>query len=206
MKILKVLTISILLLAISNSYSQDYSRKAFASVHYYAEQMLGCKIVENKEDVDLRKGILYYYAVKDIAGNYGHISGGYTGDYYVSLWKMDNGNDLIGFTHFNCEASCLYECSFYESNLESMNEVTTEIFPVKKMTKHMNKMKKKVLGSGVDIQDPKAQFKFILPHGHGLLSVYLSIDNNKLEFPLLELEWNGEEFQIHTKYKEIAGQ
>lgn len=183
-------------------WSQDYSRKFFASIHHYAERMLGGQIMENKEDVDLRKGILYFYKDKDLPGNYVHVSGGYTGDYYMALWKMKNGNDLLGVTHYNCQAYCVYECSFFEFTRSDSTEISEEILPVKKMVKHLNKMRSKVAGSaGAD--DEEAQFKFMMPRGSGLLQLQLSVNRNTIEFPIMDLLWTGEKFAVRTKYKKI---
>ena len=193
----------LLLLTITNSiFAQDYARKFYASVHYYAEEMLDSKIVEHQEDIDLRKGKMYYYAEKDIEGQYVHISGGYSGDYYMALWKMESGNDLLGVTHFNCQATCQYECSFFECDQDTIIDITPKIFPVKKMEKQLAKMKKKVLAKK-DLTDKSSQYKFILPHGQGPLQVQLSMDSGQIEFPIMELEWNGEKFVLKTKFREI---
>ena len=186
-----------------SGWSQDYSRKPFASVHQYAERVLGSQIKESKEEVDLRKDVLYYYAEKDLPGNYVHVSGGYTGDYFVALWKMKNGNDLVGVTHYNCQVYCVYECSFFEFTQNDSTEISAEILPVKKMVKHLTKIKSKVVGAAGNMDDEEAQFKFILPHGSGYLGLEISMNRNKVEFPIMQLEWTGEKFAIRTKYKEI---
>ena len=173
------------------------------SIHQYAERILGSKIMENKEDVDLRKGILYYYKEKDLPGNYVQVSGGYTGNYFLSLWKMKNGSDLVGFTHYNCQAYCVYECSFFEFTMHDSTEVSQEILPLKKMLKHMTKIKSKVVGSSGGMDDEEAQFKFVMPKGSGLLQLQISMNRNKIEFPIMELEWTGEKFVVNIKYKEL---
>lgn len=199
---MKVLLYLLLLMPLIG-YSQDYSRKPYASIHHYAERMLGTKIVDRKEDVDLRKGTLYYYKERDLIGNYVHVSGGYMGDYFFAYWKMSNGNDLIGVTHYNCQANCLYECSFYEFSEDDSVEVSSQVMPLKKMVKHMKKMKAKVIGSRGNMDDEEVQFKFVLPHNSGVLGVHISMDRNKIEFPILELQWTGERFEVKAKYKEV---
>lgn len=171
-------------------------------MHYYAEELLNSKIVERKEDVDLRKGKLFYYKVLDIPGNYAQVSGGYSGDYFMALWKMENGNDLLGVTHDNCEATCTFECSFFECNPDTIIEVTSQIFPVKKMEKQLNKMSKKVMASR-ELDNSNPQYKFILPRSQGLLEVRLSMENDKIEFPIMHLRWSGSKFVVDRKYKEI---
>lgn len=184
-------------------WSQDYSRKPFASIHQYAERILGSSIMSSKEDVDLRKGKLYYYKEMDLPGNYVHVSGGYTGDYFLAWWKMKNGNDLVAVTHYNCQAYCIYECSFIEFSQTDSVEVTEQILPLAKMEKHLLKIKSKVVGAAGNMDDEEAQYKFILPHGSGLVGVEISVNRNKIEFPIMELEWNGEHFVLRTRYKEI---
>jgi hypothetical protein len=192
----------IFLFSINLSLGQDYSRKFYASVHYYAEQMLKSKIVQSREEVDMRKGKLFYYKVLDMPGNYAQVSGGYSGDYYMSLWKTEDGNDLLGVTHDNCEARCTFECSFFECNPDTIIEVTADIFPVKKMEKQLKKMTKKVMASR-ELEDSNPQFKFILPRSQGLLEVRLSINYDRIEFPIMHLRWTGSKFVVDRKFKEI---
>ena len=169
----------------------------------YAERLMMMKIMDNAKDVDFNAGRLYYYKEKNLEGNYVHISGGYAGDYQMAMWKMDNGNDLVGVTSGNCGPVCVYECSFFEFDRADSTDVTNEIFPLQKMSKQLSKMRSKLLDQNENIRDDQAQFKFILPHNQGTLSVYLSINYNQIEFPIMDLRWNGKEFVIDKKYKEL---
>ena len=54
-----------------------------------------------------------------------------------------------------------------------------------------------------DMDDEEAQFKFVMPRGSGLLELHISMNRNRIEFPIMELEWTGEKFSIKTKYKEL---
>ena len=183
--------------------AQDYSRKNRASIHMYAERMLSSKIADKAEDIAIRKGILFYYKELDIPGKYVHVSGGYSGDYKFSMWKMDNGDDLIGITNDICQPSCEYACSMFAFSDSDSTDVSAQVFPLKKMEKQMIKLSKKVLAQHPEITDQKAQYKFNLPKEGEPMLVYLSMDNNKIEVPLLQLVWNGKEFQISKKYKEL---
>lgn len=173
-----------------------------ASIHHYAERLLGHKVVENKESVDFRKGAIYYYKDKDLHGNYVHVSGGYSGDYFMGMWKMDDGRDLVGVTHHNCQAVCVYECTFFAFSEEDSTDVSPEIFPLKKMVKQMNKLSSKVRAQK-ELSDEEAQFKFVIPRDQGVLQVMVSMNRNQIEFPLMDLEWNGVKFVVKHKYNEI---
>ena len=186
-----------------SSFTQDYSRKSYASIHMYAERLMMRQIVDDVNDVDFNRGVLYYYKEKDLEGDYVHVSGGYSGDYHMAMWKMDNGNDLIGVTSDNCGPICEYQCSFFEFTEFDSVDVGVQIFPLSKMKKHLSKMRSKTLAAFPQIKDDKAQFKFLLPHEQGILRVELSIDANQIEFPLIDLKWDGSEFVIEKKYKEI---
>jgi hypothetical protein len=70
------------------------------------------------------------------------------------------------------------------------------------MKKHLKKMKNKVVANR-QLTDDNAQFKFVLPHDRGLVGVYLSINNNAIEFPIMDLIWDGKQFNIQKTYKEI---
>lgn len=191
------------LFVISASFAQDYSKKSYASIHMYAERLLGMKIMETQEEVNFDQGKLYFYKTKDLDGNFVRISGGYGPDYEMAMWKMDSGNDLVGVTSDNCAPICSYECSFFEFNSTDSIEVTTQIFPLKKMVRHLRKMKKKFLKKYPETKDQNAQFKFVLPRNGGFVNVYLSIDKNQFEFPLLDLVWKGDKFAVQKKFKEI---
>ncbi len=200
---MKGLVIVISILFIQISFAQDYSRKNRASIHMYAERMLSSKIADKQEDVAVRQGVLYYYKELDIPGKYVHVSGGFSGDYEFAMWKMDNGNDLIGITSGNCQPVCAYACSMFEFSENDSTDVSNTVFPLKKMEKQMLKLKKKVLAANPEIIDEQAQYKFELPKDGEPMIVYLSINKNKIEVPLLELDWDGEGFQINKKYKEL---
>ncbi|MEO9531273.1 MAG: hypothetical protein ABJG68_11885 [Crocinitomicaceae bacterium] len=185
-----------------SSYSQDYAKKSFASIHMYAERLMKAKIMDDKADVDLRRGKHYYYKVKDLASNYVHISGGLGGDYIMAMWKMDNGHDLIGVTAVNCGPVCRYECSFFEFSETEQRTVTNEIFPIKKMVRHFDKLYRK-LKKQDRTKEEVAQWKFLLPKKGYPLELQFSINNNKTEFPAIQLDWNGSKFVVKKKYKEI---
>ena len=199
---MKLVFAIISLLIVSNVSAQDYSKKSYASIHMYAERLMGMKIVDDKNQLNRSKGIVYYYKEKDIAGNFVHVSGLREGDFQMAMWKMDNGNDLIGVTSGSCQPVCLYECSFYEFTALDSTDITSSIFPLKKMSKQLKKMKKKVLSSTL-VKDDNAQFKFILPHDKGVVAVFLSINSNSIEFPIMDLIWDGNQFVIQKTYKEI---
>lgn len=184
-------------------YSQDYSKKSFASIHMYAERLLGMKILESKDEINFDQGKLYYYKEKDLEGDYVKVSGGYGPDYEMAMWKMDSGKDLVGVTSDNCAPVCSYECSFYAFTDADSVEVTTQIFPLKKMVKQLRKSKKKFLKKNPEIKEDNAQFKFVLPHNEGVLKVFISLNMNRNEFQLMDLEWNGDKFAVQKKYKEI---
>lgn len=196
----------ILFICGSLAHAQDYSKKSYASIHMYAERLLGMKIMEHQEDVNFDQGKLYYYKTKDLEGNYVKVGGGYGPDYEMAMWKMDNGHDLVGVTSDNCAPVCSYECSFFEFTDSDSIEVTTEIFPLKKMVKHLRKTKRKFLKKNPDVKYDRSQFKFILPHNEGIVNVFFSSNLNQNEFPLLDLEWKGDKFRIQKKYKEIPVQ
>ena len=183
-------------------YGQDYAKKSFASIHMYAERLMKSKIMDDQKDVDLRKGRHYYYKIKELASNYVRISGGLGGDYVMAMWKMDNGNDLVGVTAINCSPICIYECSFYEFGEESQKTVTTEVLPVNKMKKHFDKIYRK-LRKEDRTNEEVAQWKFILPRKGYPMELEFSINKNKTEFPAVQLEWNGSKFVVKKKYKEI---
>jgi hypothetical protein len=81
--------------------------------------------------------------------------------------------------------------------------VSDQVLPLSKMMKHLKKIKMKVVGSSGEIDNEDAQFKFKMPRSPALLEVQISMDWNKIEFPLLELSWSGDKFAIKTKYKEV---
>lgn len=187
----------------AQSIAQDYSKKPYASIHMYAERLMMMPIMETAQEVDFNVGKLYYYKEKDIVGSFVHVSGGFGGDYKMAMWKMENGNDLVGVTSNNCGPVCIYECSFFEFTKDDSVDVTNAIFPLGKMEKHLEKIKRKVLAKHPEIKDTEAQFKFELPHDQGIVSVEFSINYNQIEFEFMQLLWDGEKFVIQNKIKDI---
>lgn len=174
-------------------------------INDYAEYFLQGKIKDKSEDMNYENGDMHYYEILDIANGYCRVSGMYEGWYEMAVWRMENGNDLIGMFSAGCGPVCEYSIHFYEVNADSDKEVTNDVLPMKEIEAHAEKMKEQALQEDVLIEGDMTGLKFIIPQKGTSMDVYLSINSNELEFPIITLSWDKKKFNISKKHSNIPG-
>lgn len=167
----------------------------------YAEFFLETKIYNTPEEMTAGNGS-YYYETIDVKNGFAVVSGTFEGSYTLAVWHMANGEDLVGKTSMGCGPVCDYSFDFYQVRAQLVNDVTSTIVPINEINEHKEKMLTK-LNKKHEVDDHNPQLKFVLPQKGTSIEVYLSVDANEYEFPILRLDWNKEEFFIGKKYEEI---
>lgn len=172
-------------------------------VNDYAEYFLQGKVFEDREKMDFEKGDMHYYETLDLKNGYASVTGAYEGSYQFAIWRMANGNDLVGKTSMACGPVCDYNFSFYEITADGDIDVTDQIMPMDEIQKQRQKMEDKATADGKMEKDSFTQLRFILPQKGTSMDVYLSMNSNELEFPIVTLSWNKEKFTVSKKFDVI---
>jgi len=168
----------------------------------YVEHFLGGKVFEDKEKMDFKKGDIHFYEILDVKNGFARVTGYYEASYDFAVWRMANGNDLVGKTSKSCGPVCDYAFNFFEIANIDAKDVTETILPMNELNSHSAKIRKKVTDRYV-IEDEESQLIFMLPQKGTSMDVYISMNYNEIEFPILNLSWNKEKFVIAKKIEEI---
>lgn len=168
----------------------------------YVEHFLGAKVFEDREKMNYENGDMHFYEILDVKNGFARVTGAYEGSYDFAIWRMANGNDLVGKTSKGCGPVCDYDFNFYEiANMES-KDVTETILPMSEINSHHEKIRKEITRIYA-IEDEESQLLFKLPQKGTSMDVYISMNYNEIEFPILNLSWNKEKFVIAKKIEEI---
>lgn len=172
-------------------------------VNDYAEYFLQAKVFEDPEQMNFEKGDMHYYEILDLKNGYASINGAYEGNYQFAIWRMFNGNDLVGKTSSACGPVCNYKVSFYEITPQGDVEVTETIMPMAEIEKQRQKLESRAKAEGKMDEEFDTQLKFILPQKGTSMDVYLSMNGNELEFPIVTLSWDKLKFTVSKKHELI---
>jgi hypothetical protein len=172
-------------------------------VNDYAEYFLQAKVFEDPSSMDFEKGDMHYYETLDLKNGYAAITGAYEGSYQFAIWRMANGNDLVGKTSSECGPGCNYKFTLYEITKDGDIDVTEALIPMDDIEKQRQKLESKAKAEGRMEEEFNSQLKFILPQKGTSMDVYLSMNLNELEFPIVTLSWDRSKFTISKKFEEI---
>lgn len=190
---------------VENFEVKEIPLKEKSQVNDYADYFLQNHVVDQSGNLNFDKGVYYYYQVLDVKNGYAVVSGSFEGEYVFVVWRMANGNDLVGKTSSSCGPVCDYSVNFYEITPEGDVDVTATIVPAAEIEKQRKKMEELAVKEGVVESSDDSQLLYILPQKGTSIDVYLSMSSNEVEFPILTLSWDKTKFNISKKYNEITG-
>lgn len=183
----------------------DISAEVFKDLEQiddYAEFLMGAKIYDSFQDSP-DPGASHWYSEKKVKNGFVSVTGAYEGAQSFALWRMENGNDLIGMTSMGCGPVCDYSFAFYEFSNSDSATVTNEIMPMDEILAHMYKIQDKVQAKYEVEYEDSAELLFQLPQKGTSMEVWISMDANTWEFPIVLLEWDKKSFSIAEKYNDI---
>ena len=173
-------------------------------INNYAEYFLESKIAKNSEEMDWEAGEMWYYETLDLKGGFARVEGAVEGNYEFAVWRMANGNDLIGKTALGCGPICEYSYYFYEQFKGEGSEVTQEILPNDEIEKHRLKIHNLIKDSYENLDNPEdSQLHFFLPQKGTSMLVNIVVGADEVDVPLLKLKWNKKQFLIDEVYDDI---
>lgn len=171
-------------------------------INDYVEFILDTKVAEGFEDAE--EPYFHHYTDLDIGAGYAEVTGAYEGASTYVLWRMANGNDLIGTTSYGCGPVCDYSYSFQEYNGTTATDVSKTILPQSEISEHFNKIEKQMQEKYPDLtDDPYGQYMYSLPKEGTDLTLYMSYHLNDFEFPIMVLSWDKEKFSVKKKMSEL---
>lgn len=173
-------------------------------INDYAEFLLNRKIAANAEELEEHLDLIFYYSTLDLKGGYAYVTGWFEGWHEFVLWRMKNGNDLVGFLSAGCGPVCEYDFKFYEFENGEKTDVTKVVIPFDQMDGHAKDMHRKFIEKNGEPEYPDDWFyKFKFPQKGTSMMVDLIIGAEEGEMPLFKLGWDKEKFFIEEKYDKI---
>lgn len=166
-------------------------------VNDYATYLIGQSIASSVETSDYDNGEYWYYQTLDLKGGFASVTGGVEGWKEFVIWRMEDGDDLLGEMTVECGPACGYTYNFYKGKGAEIEVYTqSEIFPLDAMNKHMNEMVPKILEKYPVDYPEDSQLIYRFPQkGTGML-VDVLIGADEIQVPILKLAWDKTRFNI----------
>ena len=173
-------------------------------INDYSSYFLESPIASSSDEVKWEEGEMWYFETLDLANGFARVDGAIEGNYEFALWRMANGNDLIGKTWMACGPVCDYGFNFYEQEKGEGEEVTESVLPMKEISAHQEKLHQRINEKYTDIEYPQdSQLRFFLPQSGTSMMVNIVVGADEVEFPLLKLKWNKKQFLVDEYYDDI---
>jgi hypothetical protein len=173
----------------------------------YAEMFVGGKIAETAEESSFVDGTGWYYRTLDKDGGFAEITGAIEGWNEYVIWRMEDGDDLIGTMSAGCGPACEYAFTFYKGKGENAKQVSLPtIMPVAEIEAHKKFMVDKITKDEKYnwIEYPEdAQLYFRFPKKGTTMEVDLIMGADEMQTKILDLTWDKKKFAIKKKYSSI---
>lgn len=170
-------------------------------INDYAEHFMEAEIKLSSEDMDYEAGDMWFYETLDVKGGYAAVTGAVEGSIIFAMWRMENGNDLIGRTAASCGPVCDYSYEFYEQNGEEGEVATNTLLPMGEIEEHRKKIHDQLNERYEYEYEEDCQIYFELPKKGTSMYVHISAGANEHEFRLAKLKWDKKKFSIEEKYE-----
>ncbi|NOQ72891.1 MAG: hypothetical protein GQ574_12860 [Crocinitomix sp.] len=169
----------------------------------YAKHLIGEDIASSSETADYTKGEYWYYQTLDVVGGFASVTGGIEGWKEFVVWRMADGDDLVGEMTVECGPACGYEYTFYKGKGADIAEYTQdELFPLDAMNKHMDLMAD-IINEKYPVEYPEdRQLVYRFPQKGTGMQVDLVLGADEIQVPILKLAWNKTLFTVAEFLKE----
>lgn len=168
----------------------------------YATFLIDESIADSPSDAE---GFDHYYTRKEVKKGYAKVEGAIEGFYEFALWRMTDGDDLVGKLEVGCGPVCSYESTFYKGKGNELKPYDQSfLFPLQEMNEHKEAMIKKALVRHPTIEyHEDSQLIYNMPVNGTGMRVDLVLGADELRIPLLFLSWDGSAFSLKTKYTKV---
>ncbi|UKN02897.1 hypothetical protein K6119_05135 [Paracrocinitomix mangrovi] len=171
----------------------------------YAEMMMGQKIFASADAMNNNgDGVEHYYQTLDLKGGYAAVTGAYEGWSEFVLWRMADGNDLLGTMSAGCGPACDYDFKFYiMKDGEKVGE-GNNLIPRMEVEDYGASLMPKILEKyeGIEYQEDY-QFFYNFPQKGTSMEVDIIVGADEVRIPIMMLSWDKKKFSVKEKYTEL---
>ncbi|MBD3638726.1 MAG: hypothetical protein HUJ25_15340 [Crocinitomicaceae bacterium] len=171
----------------------------------YAELFTGTKIYKSQKDVP-EDALSYgsYYLTLDTKGGYAHVTGPYEGWSEYVLWRMKDGNDLLGTMSAGCGPACDYNFDFYIMNNGEKIGDGNRLIPRMEIEDFGASLMPQILEEFEAIEYKEDyQFYYNFPQQGTSMEVDIIVGADEVRIPIILLSWDKEKFSVEKKYTEL---
>jgi hypothetical protein len=170
----------------------------------YAEMVIGAKIFQSSDEIPLQeRASSHWYEEIDLKGGYARVTGAFEGWYEFVIWRMADGNDLLGSMSAGCGPVCSYDFDFQIMNEGKKVGDGFSVIPVDEINKQRDLLKPKIIDKYGEPEYPDYVFYYNLPQKGTAMDVYLVIGADDMTVKVCEMSWNKKEFTIEKLYNEV---
>lgn len=173
-------------------------------VDNYAMYLLGEEITPNSEIADNNDGVGWYFTELDLAGGYASVTGAVEGWHEYVIWRMADGDDLVGQMSVGCGPACDYTFRFYKGQGSGIEDYEMSVFmPLDEIEAHKEKMVPKIIAEYPVDYPEDSQLVFNFPQKGTSMQVDVVVGADEIRVPLLKLAWDKSVFSVEEFYEEI---
>jgi hypothetical protein len=170
----------------------------------YAEMLTGDKIAASADEANMENSVGWFYQELDLSGGFASVTGAIEGWQEFVVWRMADGDDLVGFMSVGCGPVCDYAFRFYKGQGENAQQIEmNEVFPMTEINELQETKHKEILdrdnGFGFDYPED-AQLYYHFPKKGTSMEVDIVIGADELQEPIFSLSWDKTKFSIAKKY------
>lgn len=172
----------------------------------YAEMQMRGKIYNSSEDIPQQDiAASSWYEVLDLKGGYARVTGAYEGWSEYVLWRMADGNDLLGTLSAGCGPVCDYHFDFFIMNDGEKVADGNDLLPLDELDQLAEAKHAQVLeeyGEGLDYKEDFVVY-YDLPQSGTSMDVDLIVGADDIKVKLCKLSWDKSSFSVDEAYEAL---
>lgn len=166
-------------------------------INNYANFLIGEDIATNTDDLNYDNGMNYYYQTLDIPGGFASVAGSMEGWKEFVVWRMADGDDLVGEMTVECGPACGYIFNFYKGlEAEIVAYPQDKLFPLVAINRHSEEMLVQILEKYPVDYPEDSQLIYNFPQEGTGMRVDLNIGADEIQVPIIRLEWDRSIFYV----------
>lgn len=166
-------------------------------INNYANHLIGENIASSAETADNDNGNYWYYQTLDVKGGFASVTGAVEGWKEFVVWRMEDGDDLVGEMTVGCGPACDYQYTFYKGRGAEIEEYSeNELFPMDELNRHKTEMIAKIIAKYPVDYPEDSQLIYNFPQKGTGMRVDVNIGADEIQVPIAQLAWDKSLFYI----------
>ncbi len=166
-------------------------------INNYANHLIGENIASSAETADSDNGNYWYYQTLDVKGGFASVTGAVEGWKEFVVWRMADGDDLVGEMTVGGGPACDYQFTFYKGRGAEIEEYSeNELFPLDALNRHKTEMIAKIIAKYPVDYPEDSQLIYNFPQKGTGMRVDINIGADEIQVPIAQLAWDKSLFYV----------